>query len=79
MSIKVIVGLYFVIWWTVLFATLPFGVKSQHEDGEIVPGTDPGAPVNPMMLKKALWTTAITTTAVALIYAMVTYKLVVIK
>ena len=38
-------AIYFVLWWLVLFLTLPFGVRSQHEDGEGAPGTDPGAPV----------------------------------
>ena len=33
------------MWWIVLFLTLPFGVRSQHEDGGGAPGTDPGAPV----------------------------------
>ena len=37
-------AIYFVLWWLVLFLTLPFGVRSQHEDGEGAPGTDPGAP-----------------------------------
>ena len=27
-------AIYFVIWWIALFLTLPFGVRSQHEDGE---------------------------------------------
>jgi len=27
-------AIYFVLWWVVLFVTLPFGVRSQHEDGE---------------------------------------------
>ena len=48
-------------WWIVLFLTLPFGVRSQHEDGEgaVVPGTDPGAPVAPRMGRKLIWTTLI--------------------
>ncbi len=50
-------AIYFVIWWIVLFVTLPFGVRSQHEDGESPPGTDPGAPVATMMGKKLIWTT----------------------
>ena len=50
-------AIYFVIWWTVLFLTLPFGVRSQHEDGESPPGTDPGAPVATMMGRKLIWTT----------------------
>ncbi len=50
---------FFVIWFVVLFAVLPFGVKSQQEAGDVVAGTDPGAPVAPRLLVKALWTTAI--------------------
>jgi predicted secreted protein len=50
-------AIYFVIWWIVLFLTLPFGVRSQHEDGESPPGTDPGAPVATMMGRKLIWTT----------------------
>jgi RNA polymerase sigma-70 factor, ECF subfamily len=29
------------IWFVVLFAMLPFGSRSQHEVGELTPGTDP--------------------------------------
>jgi predicted secreted protein len=52
-------AIYFVLWWIVLFTTLPFGVRSQHEDGESVAGTDPGAPVLARMGRKLLWTTLI--------------------
>ena len=44
-SISTALAIYFVLWWIVLFVTLPFGVRSQHEDGEGAPGTDPGAPI----------------------------------
>ena len=50
-------AIYFVMWWIVLFLTLPFGVRSQHEDGESSPGTDPGAPVVSNMGRKLIWTT----------------------
>jgi predicted secreted protein len=52
-------AIYFVMWWIVLFLTLPFGVRSQHEDGEGAPGTDPGAPVATQMGRKLIWTTVI--------------------
>jgi predicted secreted protein len=52
-------AIYFVLWWVVLFVTLPFGVRSQHEDGEGIPGTDPGAPVATQMGRKLIWTTAL--------------------
>jgi predicted secreted protein len=52
-------AIYFVMWWIVLFVTLPFGVRSQHEDGEGAPGTDPGAPIVTGMGRKLIWTTVI--------------------
>ncbi|MEW6639872.1 MAG: DUF1467 family protein [Pseudomonadota bacterium] len=60
MSISSAIAIYFVLWWVVLFAVLPFGVRSQVEEGtSAAPGSDPGAPVLPRMAKKLLWTTLI--------------------
>ncbi|MGL4976339.1 MAG: DUF1467 family protein [Bosea sp. (in: a-proteobacteria)] len=59
MSLTGSIAVYFVIWWTVLFVMLPFGIKSQAEAGEVTAGTDPGAPVMPGLKQKALWTTGI--------------------
>jgi predicted secreted protein len=59
------IAIFFTIWWVLLFAVLPFGVRSQHETAEIVPGSDPGAPVAPRRLAKGLWTTAISLVAFA--------------
>ncbi len=61
MNIAYQIAVYFVIWWTVLFVTLPLGVKSQNEALDMVGGTDPGAPQKPKMLKKAALTTVLTT------------------
>jgi len=58
-SLSTALAIYFVLWWVVLFTTLPFGIRSQHEDGESVAGTDPGAPVLARMGRKLLWTTLI--------------------
>ena len=59
MTISSALAIYFVVWWVVLFAVLPFGVRSQHEDGGGVEGTDPGAPVAHGMVRKLIWTTII--------------------
>ena len=59
MSITSALAIYFVLWWIVLFAVLPFGVRSQIEAGEHVEGSDPGAPAVPRMLLKLFWTTVI--------------------
>ncbi|MDB5557405.1 MAG: hypothetical protein JWQ36_339 [Enterovirga sp.] len=50
-------GLYFVVWWTILFAILPIRVQSQAEIGEVVAGTEPGAPAAPALRERAIWTT----------------------
>ncbi|MDP3409551.1 DUF1467 family protein [Bosea sp. (in: a-proteobacteria)] len=52
-------AVYFVVWWTVLFAVLPFGIRSQVETGEVVEGSEPGAPAVPGLRRKALITTLI--------------------
>ena len=50
MSVTTAIAVFFLIWWVVLFAVLPWGVRSQHEAGRDVepmaPGTDPGAPTH---------------------------------
>ncbi len=61
------VAIYFTTWWIVLFAVLPWGVRSQEEARDVVPGSDPGAPTLPRLLVKALWTTAIAAVVFAFI------------
>ena len=65
-------AVYFVMWWIVLFLTLPFGIRSQHEDGEGSPGTDPGAPVTTGMGRKLIWTTVLS--AVLFAVSMLAYN-----
>ncbi len=59
---------YFIIWWVSLFAILPFGVRTQEEDGEVIPGTAPSAPVRPRMFRKVIATTVLATTVFTLFY-----------
>jgi predicted secreted protein len=62
-------AIYFIIWWVVLFAVLPWGVRSQHETGEeIPPGTDPGAPAIPALGKKLIWTTLVSSGVFAILW-----------
>ena len=56
MSIATGIAVYFVIWWIVLFAVLPFGVKIPEKPE---PGHASSAPEKPLLLRKALWTTLI--------------------
>ena len=48
---------FLISWWICLLAVLPIGVRGQFEDGEVADGTEEGAPVRPMMLKKVAWAT----------------------
>lgn len=59
MSVLSAIAIYFIIWWVVLFAVLPFGIRSQAEDGDFALGTEPGAPVMANLGRKAAITTAI--------------------
>jgi predicted secreted protein len=70
-TISTAFAIYFVFWWITLFLTLPFGVRSLHEDGGGAPGTDPGAPVASQMGRKLIWTTVLS--AVLFAIAMLAY------
>jgi predicted secreted protein len=77
-SISTALAIYFVLWWVVLFAVLPWGVRSQHESGEIAPGTDPGAPMLPNLKRKAIWTTVVSTVVFFAWFIVYAYRLVTI-
>jgi predicted secreted protein len=76
MSLPTSIAIYFIIWWTVLFAVLPWGVRSQREDGAIAPGSDPGAPAIPRLRRKLVWTTIIAGVVFALWHVVYTYRLI---
>ena len=51
------IAVYFIIWWTVLFAVLPWGIHVPDQPD--VKGGAHGAPSNPHLKKKLFWTTII--------------------
>ena len=71
------IAIYLTIWWTVLFAVLPFGVISHAEAGiDKGDGGDPGAPVDPKLKKKFLTTTWISTVLFAILWTVIHFHLV---
>lgn len=60
MAITSALVLFAVIWFMLLLMALPMRMKSQEQDGKVVPGTPASAPVNPMIGKKMFWVTVIT-------------------
>ena len=44
MAVGTAIAIYFVVWWVVLFAVLPFGMRAQEDDNSVVAGTPASAP-----------------------------------
>lgn len=59
------VVVYLLVWWTVLFAVLPWGVRQPDQPHNFVGG----APINPHLKTKLLATTLIS----AIIWAIIAY------
>jgi len=76
MSTTTLCAVFFLIWWVVLFAVLPWGVHSQEEGADIVPGTDPGAPAVPKLGRKLMWTTLVACVVFAAFYVVMANRLV---
>ncbi len=66
MSLFSAFAVYFVIWWITLFAVLPFGLRTQDEAGDIVPGTTESAPHKFHPWRVVLWTSAVSAVVFAL-------------
>jgi predicted secreted protein len=73
MATSTAIAIYFLVWWVVLFAVLPWGVRNQQESGEVSPGTDPGAPAVHKVWMKLVWTTVIASMVFGILAAI--YKL----
>lgn len=71
MSITGGIVLYTVFWFLALYMTLPLFVRSQEEAGEVEPGTSAGAPDQPLMKKKLIWTTIAATVMWILAFAII--------
>lgn len=78
MSITSAIVLFCMIWAIVFFMINPLWQTSQHESGEVVPGSAPSAPVDAMLKKKALLTTAIAVVVFALTYVVIEYRWVIL-
>jgi predicted secreted protein len=71
------IAIYLTIWWTVLFAVLPWGVVSHAQAGiDKGDGGDPAAPVNPKLKQKFLTTTWISAIVWVLVWAVVHFGLI---
>jgi len=76
MSITLGIALFFIIWWTTLFAVLPFGVRTQGESGEVVPGTPASAPVLPRLRRLFLINTLVAVAVFGLVWVCMRYGII---
>ena len=72
MSFTFALAIYFIIWWVLLFAVLPFGLRTQDEAGEIVPGTPESAPARARIWRVFLINTVVASIAFAIFWLAVT-------
>lgn len=71
MSISLALATYFICWWLALFMVLPFGVRTQEEEGSIIPGSVESAPLNPHIWTKLGITTLVAFGLFGLVYLVV--------
>ena len=76
MTLSFAIAIYVVIWWVVLFAMLPIGVRTQAEEGEIAPGTAESAPHRPRLLPKMLATTVVASLVFAAVYVVIVHRVI---
>ena len=68
---------YLTIWWTVLFAVLPWGIQSHAEAGiDLGDGGDPGAPVDPKLKRKFFTTTWISALVLLVLLGVIHFHLI---
>lgn len=65
-----------IFWWLAFFMMLPVGVRSQFEDGMVVPGTEPSAPTAPRLWKKALWALGLALAGWAVLFSLIEFQLI---
>ncbi|MFO7478724.1 MAG: DUF1467 family protein [Methyloceanibacter sp.] len=75
MTIAFSLAIYFIVWWIVLFAMLPIGVRTSEEAGErATPGQAESAPQFPNLLPKMLATTVVATIVFAVLYVIIEHR-----
>ena len=65
-----VAAVFFILWWVVLFVSLPIGLRTQDEENEVVLGTTSSAPRGPHMLRAVIRTTALTAVIFAIYYVL---------
>ncbi len=73
MNWVLVAAVFFVVWWVLLFAVLPFSLRTQEEDDDVTLGTVKSAPRGPHVLRAMLRTTIVTLALFAVWFVAVEY------
>lgn len=73
MAITSAIVLFAVIWFLVMFITLPIRLRTQGDDNDIVPGTQAGAPSNFNVKRTMVIVTGVTIVIWALIAGIIIF------
>lgn len=65
-----------IAWWLAFFALLPFGVRSQLDEGSVAPGTEPSAPVAPKLVGKAIIALVVAVILWAALFSVIEFHLI---
>lgn len=67
-------AIFVVLWWVVLFAVLPMGLKTQDDEQDVTLGTVASAPGKTShVVKSMVWATVVSVALFAAFYATSTY------
>ncbi|WP_159586344.1 DUF1467 family protein [Chelativorans xinjiangense] len=61
-------AVFFIVWWVMLFVSLPVGLRTQDDENNVVLGTTSSAPRGPHMLRAVVRATLLTAAVVAVFY-----------
>ena len=78
MSITGAIVIYVILWWIVFFTILPLNIKSPVDNQKIYPGSEPGAPSDPKIIKRIFSTTLISTILFIIIYILTSFNFLII-
>lgn len=61
-------AVFFIVWWVMLFVSLPVGLRTQEEDENVTLGTTASAPRGAHMLRAIIRATILTTIVLIVFY-----------
>lgn len=79
MSITSAIVLYAVLWFLTFLIVIPIRLKTQGDVGEVVPGTQAGAPAHHNLRIKAIITSALAAAMWVLLWWIITFEIITVR